>query len=851
MPLEVGSKLGPYELEDAIGAGGMGEVYRAKDPRLGRHVAIKILPESFSSDAQRLRRFEQEARSAAALSHPNILAVHDVGTSNGAPYIVSELLEGETLRDRLKLGPVPLRKAVEWAIQVAHGLSAAHDKGIIHRDLKPENIFITRDGRVKILDFGVAKLTRPDIVDSGDPTRTLDSDVNTVIGTVGYMAPEQLRGKVPDLRADLFSFGAILYEMLSGERAFKGDSTADTITAILTRDPPEPSRTNSHVPPSLDRIVHHCLEKSREERFQSAHDIAFDLEMLTTTTTGTRPPVVATPRRLLRVAGVLVVALLLLALGILLGKKMSPEPTVPSYQQITFRRGTIHTAKFAPDGQVVYSAAWEGNRPELFTTSLTARGSASTGIKKADIESISRSGELLLVMNRQPVYAFVRPGTLAVSPLSGSAPRPVLESVQDADWAPNGTDFAVARYVDGRFRLEFPIGKLLYETTGWISFPRVSPKGDMVAFLDHAIFGDDRGRVAVVDRSGKMRHISPEYASTQALGWSAHTDELWFSAAVSGSAADLYAADLSGNVRTITRVPGGLRLLDIARDGRVIMAQGHVRRAAMVLGPGQKSERDLAVADWSINRDISDDGSTVLIEEEAEGAENGQYSVYLRKTDGSQPVRLGEGQAVRLSPDLRWVLSETLSNPSQIFLLPTGPGEQRVLSNDLIDHFDAAWLPDSTQFVFSGREAGHKPRVYLQDTSGAPPRPLTPEGMSGYLQCSPDGKTITVKDEQQTWLVPLDGSPPRTAPGLAASDFVVRWSADGRALYVTHLLDLPGQLFRVDLATGKRQLVKEFAPVDSAGVEGVGPIQITPDLKYQAYGFARYLTDMYAVDGLR
>lgn len=853
MALATGKKLGPYEVTGIIGAGGMGEVYRAADPRLDREVAVKVLPSSFSSDLQRLRRFEQEARAAAALSHPNILSVYDVGTDDGCPYIVSELLEGESLRECLLSGAIPSRKAVDWALQIAHGLSAAHDKGIVHRDLKPENIFITRDGRVKLLDFGLAKLTRPDIENGGDVARTLQSDVDRVLGTVGYMAPEQLRGKTADARADLFSFGAILYEMLSGQRAFKGDSAADTITAILTKDPPELTESNAQVAPALDRIVRHCLEKSRDERFQSARDIAFDLETLSSTS-GTAPAPITTvsarTRRLRMGAAIAVVAVAALFLGALLGSRRNPPPGLPSYQQITFRRGTIHTAKFATDGQIVYSAAWEANRPEVFTTTPSSRGSASTGIKDADIESISRTGELLLLMNRHEVYAFVQPGTLARAPLSGSAPRPVIEDVQDADWSPDGTSIAASRYVDQRFRLEFPIGKVLYETTGWVSFPRVSPQGDAVAFLDHPIFGDDRGSVAVIDRSGKKRILSPEYASTQALAWSPKGDELWFSAATTGSAPDLYAVALRGTVRTVTRVPGGLRLLDVAKDGRVIMAQGHVRRAAMTLGRGENTERDLAVADWSLNKDLSPDGTTLLVEEEAEGAAGGQYSVYLRKTDGSQPVRLGDGSALKLSPDGKFVLSETLSSPTKLILLPTGAGEQRTLPADNMDHYEADWLPDGQHIVFSGLEAGHKPRIYLQDISGGPPRPVTPEGVSGYPCSSPDGRIIAVKGQRQSWFVPLDGSPLRQVPGLSQDDFIVGWAPDGRALYVTRYHDLPARLYRTDIATGKQELVKQFTPADTAGIEGVGPILVTPDLKYYSYGFARYLTDMYAVEGL-
>src|SRR5215813_3139485 len=283
MTLATGTKLGPYEIQAPLGAGGMGDVYRARDTSLGRDVAIKVLPAAFSENTDRLRRFEQEAQAAGALNHPNILIIHHVGTHDGAPYTVSEFLEGETLRERLHGGALPQRKAIDYSLQIAHGLAAAHEKGIIHRDLKPENIFITNDGRVKILDFGLAKLTGMGEADRSQtdiPTRRVDTDPGIVMGTVGYISPEQLRGRRADHRSDIFAFGAILYEMLSGKRAFHGESTADTMSAILHQDPSELSGTNKNVNPALERVMQHCLEKNPEERFHSASDLAFAIQAL-------------------------------------------------------------------------------------------------------------------------------------------------------------------------------------------------------------------------------------------------------------------------------------------------------------------------------------------------------------------------------------------------------------------------------------------------------------------------------------------------------------------------------------------------------------------------------------------
>ena len=286
MPVIKGTRLGPYEILSPLGAGGMGEVYRARDTRLGRDVAVKVLPARFSSDRDRLHRFKQEACAAGALNHPNILSIHDIGTHDGAPYVVSELLEGETLRKRLRGTTLPQRRAIDYALQLAHGLAAAHEKGIVHRDLKPENIFIIKDGRVKILDFGLAKLTQADGNErqTDIPTRRVDTDPGVVMGTVGYMSPEQVRGQNVDHRSDIFAFGAIVYEMLSGQRAFRGDSPADTMSAILKEDPPDLSATNHNVSPALERLVDHCLEKNPEERFQSVRDLAFALEALSAST---------------------------------------------------------------------------------------------------------------------------------------------------------------------------------------------------------------------------------------------------------------------------------------------------------------------------------------------------------------------------------------------------------------------------------------------------------------------------------------------------------------------------------------------------------------------------------------
>ena len=759
----------------------MGEVYRARDERLKREVAVKVLPASFSNDPERLRRFEQEAQAAGGLNHPNILAIHDIGVVDGAPYIVSELLDGETLRDRLAGGALPARKAIDYAVQIAHGLAAAHEKGIVHRDLKPENLFVTRDGRVKILDFGLAKLTQPE---SGAreltelPTAAAGTEPGVVLGTLGYMSPEQVRGKPADARSDIFAFGAILYEMLSGKRAFHGESAADTMSAILMKEPPDLAETNRAIAPGLERVVRHCLEKNPEERFHSAHDLAFDLQALSGDSgSASRPmaaPGIAARRTVsvgIAVAAVLGAAVLAAAAGVLLSRKPAPPP--PTFQRLSFRRGHVWSARFAPDGHtIVYGAAWDGAPIELYSARAESPESRPLGFGSADVLAISPQGEIAISLNRHFLIGWENSGTLAQVPLSGGAPREILENVSEADWSPDGKTLAIAHEVGGKNRIEFPIGKVLYETAGWISLIRISPQGDRVAFIDHPGRGDSVGPLAVVDLNGKKTTLFAR--GGQGLGWSPSGKEIWLN-----QGGTLRAISLSGAERVVARVPGGLWVQDISRDGRLLATHANTRREIAGLAPGETKERNLSWFDWSFPIALSQDGRLLLFEEQTRGGENG-YAVYTRKTDGSPAVRLGEGYTLALSPDAKWALA--VSNPfsdPQLTLMPVGSGQPRALPRDTIA-FQAwgSWLPDGKRILVAGTEPGHASRLYVRDLEGKSRPVISTDIRISFtgITVSPDGKLVTaVMPDGNAAIFSIESGQSQPVRGLEPGELPVQW----------------------------------------------------------------------------
>lgn len=853
MVLTPGTKLGPYEIQSPLGAGGMGEVYRARDPRLGRFVAIKVLPTYLSSDPDRLRRFEQEARATGLLNHPNVLAVYDLGTSDGAPYIVSELLEGETLRARLAGGPLPARKATEYGIQVANGLAAAHEKGIVHRDLKPENLFLTTDGRIKILDFGLAKLIEAEQHAMTGNSATLPSKTvpGTIMGTVGYMSPEQVRGVDTDARSDIFSFGAILYEMLSGHRAFRGETSADTISAILKEDPPELTTKTRHIPLGLERVVRHCIEKNPGERFQSARDLAFNLEALTATS-GVSDIQLPPAKKGLRGLPALLTLLVIAALtGAFLWGRSAHHIATPEFRQVTFRSGTVYRARFAHDGQsILYSAAWEGRPSELFTARYGSTESRSLA-PEISLAAVSSKDQLAVLLN--PTFrAFgsvgFSKGTLALLPIEGGAPRPIMQDVEWADWTPDGSDLAVIRSGEassGNLNvLQFPVDKVLYTPErGWVSDVRFSPDGKYLAFGEHAPSGDD-GKVVIIDRAGRKIAESPHYNSLNSLAW-APGGEVWYTAA-NESSRGVLAVDLQGRTRDIYYAPGDVTLQDIAASGRALITNDN-SRMLLLAGKSGSADKNLSWLNWSLAADISDDGSTVLFSESSTGV-NGTTATFLRKLDGSPAVMLGEGLPFALSPDGNWVAALDLKEPPNIVLLPTGVGRPQQLTSNGWDYRRMHWLVHGKALIVTAREPNHQPRLYSLDISNRAMRPLLPEGVVGGWP-SPDGQFLLGIQNHTFKIYTAAGGEVRSLGKVEDSDLIDKWGADGKSVLIWSGAPMP-RLERMDVVTGKRTPFGEIKPPDTTGVVDFIPLCSTPDGKAHAYSEYRLLTDLFAVSGL-
>jgi hypothetical protein len=845
MAPSAGDGLGPYEILGSLGAGGMGEVYRARDPRLGRTVAIKVLPASVSADASRRHRFEHEARTTGLLNHPNILVVYDVGDHEGAPYLVTELLEGETLRERLGVGPIPARKAVDYALQAAHGLAAAHDKGVVHRDLKPENLFLTKDGVVKILDFGLAlHEVMTDRGDTRSPTLTRETGPGVVLGTVGYMSPEQARGETADHRSDIFSLGAVLYEMLTGRRAFHGDTAVETLNAILKQEP-EDLAPELKVPPSLDRVVRHCLEKKREDRFQSARDVAFALETLGSVSQSTAATV-ALPRRTqwLPVVAAVVAATAFTALGLLAGRLLWEKPQ-PTFSQLTFRRGFADYARFAPDGRtVIYGAAWDGEPSELFMTRTDTPESRPLGLRFAKVLSISGDGRMLVLLDPTRGGGFFDRGTLAEVPVTGGVPREILEGVVGAEWTPGGRELCVARQTREGCRIELPPGQVLYASSSGLAFLRLAPTGSHVAFLEG-------GQIVVVDRVTRERRVLVEKppANFYGLAWAPDGREVWYTAGPTVGARDILAVDLHGHQRVVYRSAGVVSLLDTRPDGRALLHRAHDWLGLVVRFTGEASDREMTVSGGSAVAGISADGRAVLLYNASGGGGDpvGGRVTHIRRQGEPDPIRIAEGRGQDLSPDGGSAL--VLRNDG-LYDVPVGAGVPRRIDLGGIRPVAARFVPpDASRIVVEGRREGSGAWFWLVPRAGGPGRPLGPESRvgPGRMAVGPRFVAVVFVREAVT-LIPLDGGPAREVGGLSPYSQPASFNSEDGSLFLYEPRSC--ELLTLDLATGKVHLFRRLGPADRTALVSCFAVPSSDGRAY-AYMYNRSQADVILADGLR
>ena len=844
--LTPGQRLGHYTVVELLGAGGMGEVYRAHDSRLGRDVAVKILRRS-PSDPESVARFSREARAVGGLNHPHIVSVFDVGTADGIPYLVTEVLEGETLRARLDRGALPYRKAVDCGVQVAQALDAAHGRGIWHRDVKPANAFITSDGRVKLLDFGVAKLSEQEARAESQTHTVEETRPGEIRGTAGYMSPEQILGKPVDHRTDIFALGAVLYEMFTGARAFHRPTSVQTMTAVLQDDPADPCAVNPRLPAAAAAIVLRCLEKNKEERFQSARDLAFALQQLrdSTTSSGTfaQPPSVG--RRRTRTA---VIAAVLVAEAAAIAFLLLRPHALPVFEPLTFRRARIGGARFASSAQaVVYSEARDGNVLDVWRIHI-ADGPASGTIDYRGAGDVlaTRAGEIALSKDRRFILGERFVGTLARAPIGGGSPKEVAYKVEDADWDPPGKQLAIAHSVGDDVQIEYPIGTVLYKFPGSIRFLRFSPDGLRLAFVQDSTNRGVSGQVAVIDLKGAVTKLTDQWESVRGLAWSPDGDEIWFTAGIARSARALRAVTLEEKMRLIYEAPGSLTLWDIAPDGRVLLTRDEERQAIVGVAPGSSTERDMSWLDQSGVADLSPDGRWLLGDD--------RFGVYVQNTDGSAPksLELRDGFADAISPDGSMAIG---TGAKGLVLIHTGVGEPRTLPTQGLTRFGGArWFPDGKRILFTGAPPDRPWRSYVQDVAGGPPRSLTPEGIRG----------LAISSDARIAATPIGGADQpisiwsdtglllqKQVKGSNADDRPVAFSSDGRSLWLFRRGEVPAHVEQLDIATGERRPWKTLAPSDVNGVYSIIEFQITPDGKSYFYSYTRLLSQLYLVRGLK
>jgi Tol biopolymer transport system component len=834
----------------------MGEVWRAVDTTLDREVAIKVLPAAFAADPERMARFEREAKVLASLNHPNIAAIYGFPESGGLRFLAMELVRGEDLSQILARGPLPVRDAIDAAKQIASALEAAHDSGVIHRDLKPANVKRTPEGQIKVLDFGLAKALETAVANSGRSATVTSagSVAGMILGTASYMSPEQARGLAVDRRTDLWAFGCVLYEMLAGVKVFDGPTVTDVLAAVVTGEP-DWEKLPAGTPASVRRLLRRCLEKDVKKRLRDAGDASLLLDDNPDDAKTAPVPRVPPARKPLLAAIVLAAIVLAGALGWWVAQSgtSGAASREVSFHRLTFARGMARAARFAPDGRtIVYSAAWDGPPIKLYLARTDSHETTPITMPPGELLSVSKSGEMAVALGLA-YSGWMGDGTLARTSLLGGSPREILEHVRAADWSPDGSELAIVHRVSGYDQLEYPAGKVLYKNAGYICDVRISPDGEHIAFADHPVWADNRGDLAVVDRSGRKTTLGSDFAAIIGVAWSPRGDEIWFT----GERGDsdgfaLYATDLAGKIRIVHSSISPFELFDIAPDGRVLVGRHTNERQVTAVLAGFTEARSVIVSgESSLARYVAPDGRAALISSHL----SKEYENYLVRTDRPGATRLSAGDGMAISPDgtSAVVLS---ADAKTLSVSPLGMGTTRVIPNpDGVSHEGIpVWLPDGRHVVDTGRRGSDASRGYVFDVASGAAKPFGPPGLHWDFYngppLSPDGKEIVLQDadgKPARW--PVDGGEPVAIPGLVAGDEPLAWTDDGAALFVGGGT-VPIVITRLDLATGKRTPWKTIAPSDVAGLR-YATITITPNGKYWALATAKVLTDLCVAEGLR
>jgi len=840
MSLDPGTRIGKYEIVSPLGQGGMGVVYRAHDTNLERDVAVKVLPRNMAEDADALERFEREARAVAALSHPNVLAIHDFGTHGEMRFAVMELLEGETLRQRLADGALPVRKAVELGLEIAQGVAAAHDKGIIHRDLKPENVFLTRSGVVKVLDFGLARRQPVARADANTPTISL-TEPGHAMGTVGYMAPEQVRGRGDlDARADIFAFGAVLYEMLTGKRAFRGESPVETLNAILRDDPPSLFESTRNVSPALERIVRRCLEKRPEDRFRSSHDLAIALEAISTGSTRTMDAVIGPDEAEPRVRGRLGERLALVGLGALLAGAAfgvyswlwpAKAPEAPAYRWMSFS-GRDASPAVSPDGRTIAFSSDRDGTPRVWLQQVSGEAEAPLTTGPDDSPRFSPDGTQIL---------FARPdgeGTsLFRAAVVGGEARRLVENAREGDFTPDGEGVVFVRLSSENGQTVTSLGLAGLDGTerreiaripGGLSAPRVSPDGGTVAlvYARGALLAGAQQSVVLVDVADGQTHSIPAPDARRSLSapaWTANGELVYLQAesvvSAAGSAGRLVRQDAeSGDVLQSMWSPSSAEVLDVVGDGRVVFDTRSPRQnlREVRLGPGVPDGGRWLSRGESTDRQpvYSPDGGTVAFSSNRGGGMN----LWVVSADTGRLRRLTESHLnwdPAFTADGRHVIwSSNRSGNYEIWIADVDGSGARQVTHDGVNAENPTATPDGRWIVYSSGNP-ENPGLWRIGLDGSDAARLY-EGRVTLPEVSPDGrhalfrvfsgkypariKVVRVEDgELEPFEILVDAERPTTV-GLGRA----RWMPDGRAIaFVGQDKDGATGVFAQDFVPGR------------------------------------------------